>query len=256
MATKDFVQEGLTAGEVIALVSLDVQVAFDAALWPGIWNELRECGCPKTYGLTKSYFIQRTASLSTNNLRTEKEISRVWPKGLCCGPGFWNLQYNSLLELKYMARTKVVAFADDLIMATRGNSVRAVENYVNIELSKIKRWSKNKKTKFNDKKSKVILVSRRKRKGNKNLTVYLNHKPLDQVTQMKYLGIILDHKFRFQEHIKYAAERCAKLIHSLSKAAKLTCGFKHAAMAIIYKGAILPLLTYGAPVWNSDFQRK
>ena len=37
-----------------------------------------------------------------------------------------------------MARTKVVAFADDLIMATRGNSVRAVENYVNIELSKIK----------------------------------------------------------------------------------------------------------------------
>jgi len=95
---------------------------------------------------------------------------------------------------------------------------------VNIELSKINRWSKNNRTKFNDKKSKVILVSRRKRKENKNVTVYLNNKPLDQVTQMKYLGIILDQKFRFQEHIKYAAERCAKLIHSLSKAAKLTCG--------------------------------
>jgi len=30
------------------------------------------------------------------------------------------LKYHSLLELKYMVRTKVVAFADDLIMATRG----------------------------------------------------------------------------------------------------------------------------------------
>ena len=67
---------------------------------------------------------------------------------------------------------------------------------------------------------------------------------------MKYLGIILVHKFRFQEHIKYAAESCAKLIHSLSKAAKLTCGIKPAAMATIYKGAIPPLLTYGAPVWR------
>ena len=84
-----------------------------------------------------------------------------------------------------MVRTKVVAFADDLIMVTRDESVRAVEYYVNIELSKINGWSKNNKTKFNDKKSKVILVSRRKWKENKNITVYLNNRPLDQVTQMK-----------------------------------------------------------------------
>jgi hypothetical protein len=36
-----------------------------------------------------------------------------------------------------MTRTKVVAFADDLILATRGESARAVENYLNAELSKI-----------------------------------------------------------------------------------------------------------------------
>ena len=102
------------------------------------------------------------------------------------------MQYNSLLEIKYMVGTKVEAFADDLIMATRGESVIAVENYVNAELSKINAWSKNNKTRFNDKKSKVMLVSRRKRKENKNITVYLNNKRLDQVTQMKYLGIIRD----------------------------------------------------------------
>ena len=57
--------------------------------------------------------------------------------------------------------------------------------------------AKNNKIKFNDTKSKVMLVSRRKRKENKNITVYLNNKPLEQVTQMKSLGIIMDHKFRF-----------------------------------------------------------
>jgi len=31
--------------------------------------------------------------------------------------------------------------------------------------------------------------------------------------------------------------------------AKFSWGYKHTAIETIYKGAILPLLTYGAPVW-------
>jgi hypothetical protein len=94
-AIKAFVQEGLVAGEVIALVSLDIQGAFDAAWWPGILKELRACGCPKNLcELTKSYFTQRTATLSKNSLRLERETSRGCPQVSCCGPGFWNLQYN------------------------------------------------------------------------------------------------------------------------------------------------------------------
>jgi hypothetical protein len=179
----------------------------------------------------------------------ERGISKVLPQGSCCGPGFWNIQYNSLLNLNYMPRTKVVAFADDLLLAIRGESVRAVENYANVELSKITLWSKNKKIIFNEEKSKAMLVSRRKRREQKEIKVYLNNKSLEQVIRMKYLGIIIDHKFRFQEHISYAAERCTKLIYSLSKMAKLSWGIKHAAIETIYKGAILPLLTYKAHVW-------
>jgi len=47
-----------------------------------------------------------------------------------------------------------------------------------------------------------MLVTRRKRREDKDITLYLNFKSLEQVTQMKYLGIILDQKFRFQDHIK------------------------------------------------------
>ena len=78
-----------------------------------------------------------------------------------------------------------------------------------------------------------MLVSRRKRKEPKVIEVYLNNKPLEQVTMMKYLGIVIDHKFRFKEHITYAAERCAKLIHILSKSAKISWGIKHEAMKTI-----------------------
>ena len=55
--------------------------------------------------------------------------------------------------------------------------------------------------------------------------------------------------FRFSEHISYATERCTKLIHSLSKSAKVLWGLKHEVLKTIFKRAILPLLLYGAPVW-------
>jgi predicted ATPase len=37
----------------------------------------------------------------------------------------------------YSIYTKAVAYADDLLTATRGDLVRAMENYANAELSKI-----------------------------------------------------------------------------------------------------------------------
>jgi len=71
---KNFVEEGLQAEEVIVLVGLDVKDAFDAAWWPNILKSLQDCGCPRNlYYLTKSYLSQRTAILSTNSIRMEKE---------------------------------------------------------------------------------------------------------------------------------------------------------------------------------------
>jgi len=79
VAIISFVQENIDA-EVVAMVNLDVQRAFDAAWWPGVLTELRECRCPKNfYELTKSYFTQRIAALLLKSLRTEKALSRGCP---------------------------------------------------------------------------------------------------------------------------------------------------------------------------------
>ena len=114
--------------------------------------------------------------------------------------GFWNIQYNSFLNLKFTRRTKDVDFADDLILAARSETVSEVENFSNLELSKITAWSKSNKISCKEEKSKVMLISRRKRKEVKEINVYLHSKLLEQVTTMKYLGIIIDNKFKFSEH--------------------------------------------------------
>ena len=79
-------------------------------------------------------------------------------------PGLWNLQYISLLNLNYTNRTKAIAFANDLINVTRGKTVREAENIANIELSKVSSWAKDNKIRFNEQKSKTMLLTRRKRR--------------------------------------------------------------------------------------------
>ena len=42
MALKDYVQSSIDDGQYVAVISLDVRGAFDAAWWPGIWASLRQ----------------------------------------------------------------------------------------------------------------------------------------------------------------------------------------------------------------------
>jgi len=71
--------------------------------------------------------------------------------------------------------------------------VSEIENIANLELTKISKWAREKKKfPFNEKKSKTMLMTCRKRKERGEVEVYLNNKLLRQVKTMKYLGIIID----------------------------------------------------------------
>ena len=80
--------------------------------------------------------------------------------------------------MEYEKQTKIVVFADDVILAVNAETTREAENLANIEMGKITRWAKNNKIKFNENKSKATLITRRNRKENNKIAVYLNNKRL------------------------------------------------------------------------------
>ena len=92
-------------------------------------------------------------------------------------------------------------------------------------------------------------MSRRRRNERKEINVFFNYKRVKQVNTIKHLGIIMDTKFKFREHLTYAAEKCTKLMISFCKSTKITWVLRHTVLKMLYEGAILPLLLYGAPVW-------
>jgi len=76
-----------------------------------------------------------------NNVSETRRFTKGCPQISCCGPGFWKVLYNSLLELELTNHSQAIVFADDLIVLTRGDTVVEEENYMNIEMKKIMEWA-------------------------------------------------------------------------------------------------------------------
>jgi len=119
-------------------------------------------------------------------------ISNGCPQGSASGPGFWNIQFNSILQLEFMKNTKIIAYADDLLILSKGKTQEEIENYASIELSKIANWAQENEMKFNEQKSKLIIITHRRPKIKREYKLYLNNTAMQQEETIKYLGIIVD----------------------------------------------------------------
>jgi len=81
---------------------------------------------PKRLQLPEKLILPDQKLLQSKNSSNEhkhhtgrKRSEKGCPQGSCCGPGYWNIQYNSLLNLEFMKQTKAIAFADDLLIAVK-----------------------------------------------------------------------------------------------------------------------------------------
>ena len=180
MEAKSFIEPMLENRGLVIMTSLDIQGAFVSAWWPGILQGLRDFKCPRNlYKLSKEFFNDRTVVMITKNYSIERRIKKERPQVPSSGSGFWNVLYNALLTLELTSRSKAIAFADDLIILSRGESVAEAENY---EFETIQEWAQNNKIKFNENKSKLMLMSRRERKEKRRSTFTLRTKHLNKST--------------------------------------------------------------------------
>jgi len=140
------------------------------------------------------------AILHSKTYRIERNVTKGCPQRSCCGPGFWNVLYNDLLNMKYSSHTTLIAFADDLVILTYGEKISEAEAHANSDLAKIEKWAWTNEMKFKNSKSKAMLIARKRRLD--EIQIFLNNKSLEQVNVMKYLGIHFDIMLSFNKHIK------------------------------------------------------
>ena len=88
-------------------------------------------------------------------------------------------------------------------------------------------------------------------KSKKNLQILIDDVSVERVNEIKFLGLIIDHKICWKPHIKYIQSKISRSIAVLSKAKHF---LNYAALPILYCTLILPYLSYCVEVLGNTYK--
>ena len=95
----------------------------------------------------------------------------------------------------------------------------------------------------------------------KNKEVIINHpivreRKIKIVTQIKYLGVILDSKLDWYPHTLYLENKVLSIRNNLVRCSTANWGLTFHNLLTIYKCAILPVITYASEAWCTTVSKK
>jgi ribonuclease HI len=244
----DFIKSAYEKKGFALLIPLDIAGAFDHTSWPMILYSLIIMKCPKNLLLlTKSYFSDRYAKLWYQNVEVIKKLSKGCPQGSSCGPGFWNIKFNSSLKLDFPQMVRLNGFADDALLQVFAQTIPELETKANEALSRLSDWSRDNKLEFNETKTTAVLFTKNQKFSKPK--IIFNGYQIELSTNFKYLGLYIDNQLNWKFHLNYVKAKAQQLIIQLISFTKKKYGLNDKALEVIYKGAVVPIIAYACPVW-------
>ena len=198
-------------------ILLDLSKAFDSVSRDILLFKLYNYGIRgNIYELIKSYLQERKQFIQYNDKKSKLIPTKVGvPQGSILSPLFFLTMIN---DLKNCSKFKVINFADDTLLYFRYNKFENVNTVLNNELEKINKWMSQNHLKLNISKTKfMIFAPRSKTNSPIKITLKIGTKEIEQVSHYKYLGLIIDDKLNWKQHITFLATKLSRSLGMLFK---------------------------------------
>ena len=130
------------------------------------------------------------------------------------GPLLFNLYINNICEVSQIVES--ILFADDTNLLCCGENLEKLLDTMEKEMSRMKIWFDENKLTLNLSKTKFIIFGNRLTDTDKKLMI--NGIELERVSEIKFLGVVIDNKLSWKPHIKYIKTKISKSLAILNKA--------------------------------------
>jgi hypothetical protein len=190
----------------------------------------------------KSYLQNRSQRVKFSGvLSTPVNVDLGVPQGSVLGPLLFLLYINDIIEA-INDKCAIRLFADDALIYTTGYSSIEINNNLNEQMVKVEEWLKINRLYVNVDKTKIMLIRGvRKKATEDNLKIKLQNKVLEIVSEIKYLGVIIDKNLNFSKHVDYISKKVGAKLGVMRRigmdlSANMRC--------IVYKAIVSPLFEY------------
>ena len=207
----------LDKGNYACSVFLDFAKAFDTVNHKILISKLENYGIRGTVKQWfESYLSNRKQTVKIGNtFSDEKQITCGAPQGSILGPILFLLYIN---DIKNSAKQiNFFLFADDTSTFLMHKHIEELEKIYNKELKNVKNWLDANKLSLNISKSNMILFKKNRTKTSKILSVKIMGEEIKEKEYTKYLGILIDNKLSWKQHINHVNLKVSKGLAILYK---------------------------------------
>lgn len=236
------------AKQYCAIVTLDVKNAFNTANWGRILCSLKKMNvAPYIRQMVTSYFSDRTLMYNTATGTKVRNISGGVPQGSVLGPLLWNVMYDGVLRLPLPTGTKTVAFADDVVVVVVAKHLEEVTEMANTAAREIRTWLAANGLEPADHKTEAVLVT--SRKAREAIILRVGKCDIFSQPSLRYLGVQIDARLRFDEHLRIASEKAGAVCNALARIMPNIGGPRQARRRLL-SSVVTSVLLYAAPIWS------
>lgn len=242
----DVIEKVFERKEVCSAVFLDVAQAFDKVWHEGLLFKLNKFLPRPFVQLLTSYLSDRLFRVRHEHEYSElKDIKAGVPQGSVLGPTLYLI---FTCDLPSMENITVATFADDTALLAIGNDVAESTNKLQLANDCISNWCKSWKIKLNEAKSVHVIFTLKKIEMIPVVTI--NNIIIPHDNTAKYLGMTLDAKLRWKEHVKIKRKQLdlkyRNLYWLIGRKSTLSVYNK----ILIYNQILKPVWCYGMQIWG------
>ena len=250
----DQLLNSINTRHINGVVFLDLKKAFDLVSHNVLLEKLRMYQLnTDTIIFLKSYLANRKqAVLADGCLSYEGTITTGIPQGSVLGPLLFNIFINDLPLSITSTGITCELFADDCSLVTAGTNIECINSKLQVSLTEILAWCFNNQMVLNPEKTKCMVVTTRQKHQLQKLSLnlVLNNHTIEQVTEHRHLGVIIDDRLNWEKHINTLSKSVAKNVYLLSRLTHVT---NYEACYFFFHAHIMSLINYASNLWdNSD----
>ena len=245
----DDIRKAVDQGLVVGALYVDLSKAFDTLSHSVLLEKIRSFGLN---GVALEWFIdylfnRKQYCIIDKSASDQMSITCGVPQGSILGPLLFLMYFNDFEMC--IRNAKCLNFADDTVIYVQGKTKEIVEDLLNEDLKRISSYLASNQLIINLKKGKtecmIFGTAKRLSKCDKVLRLFYNDTRIETTESYKYLGTTLDSSLSLSKNFDVVYKKSIAKLRTLYS---LRNYFGHAASIKVFKGMILPCITFNSSI--------